>query len=136
MTAKSSDSLTEGSEYLAENAMRAGVTTTDSGLQYEVLNAADGPSPALTDTVTTHYHGTFIDGNIFDSSVDRGQPASFPVSGVIRGWTEALQLMAVGAKWRLFIAPELAYGSQGRPGIPANSTLIFDVELLAINGEG
>lgn len=136
MQATSTDALTEGNEFLTENGKREGVTTTESGLQYEVLTAVDGPMPAVTDTVTTHYHGTFIDGKIFDSSVDRDQPASFPVNGVISGWTEALQLMGVGSKWRLFIPPGLAYGSQGRPGIPANSTLIFDVELLEINGEG
>jgi len=128
----SNDPLSAGSEFLAANGKREGVTTTESGLQYEILVAADGAKPAVTDTVTTHYHGTFIDGNVFDSSVTRGEPASFPVNGVIGGWTEALQLMSVGSKWRLFIPPELAYGSKARPGIPANSTLIFDVELLGI----
>ena len=132
MQAKSGDNLSVGGKFLADNGNRDGVTTTTSGLQYEVLVGGDGAKPGPTDTVTTHYHGTFIDGNVFDSSVDRGQPASFSVNGVIGGWTEALQLMAVGSKWRLFIPPELAYGSQGRPGIPANSTLVFEVELLSI----
>ncbi len=132
MQAKSGDNLSVGGKFLADNGNRDGVTTTPSGLQYEVLVGGDGAKPGPTDTVTTHYHGTFIDGNVFDSSVDRGQPLSFPVNGVIGGWTEALQLMAVGSKWRLFIPPELAYGSQGGPGIPANSTLVFEVELLSI----
>jgi FKBP-type peptidyl-prolyl cis-trans isomerase FklB len=134
MQVESNDNLGAGGEFLAENGERDGVTTTPSGLQYEILVAGDGPKPATTDTVTTHYHGTFIDGSVFDSSVDRGQPASFPLNGVISGWTEALVLMPTGSKWRLFIPPELAYGSQPRGGIPANSTLIFDVELLSIQG--
>jgi FKBP-type peptidyl-prolyl cis-trans isomerase FklB len=108
------------------------VTTTESGLQYEVIVAGDGAMPTLSDTVTTHYHGTLIDGEVFDSSVDRGEPASFPVNGVISGWTEALQLMPVGSKWRLYVPADLAYGPQQRGSIPANSTLIFEVELLEI----
>ena len=132
MQAKSSDNLTAGSDFLAENGQREGVTTTDSGLQYEILVAGDGAKPEVTDTVTTHYHGTLIDGQVFDSSVTRGQPASFPLNGVIAGWTEALQLMPVGSKWRLFIPPGLAYGSRAAGSIPPNSTLIFDVELLEI----
>jgi FKBP-type peptidyl-prolyl cis-trans isomerase FklB len=132
MQEKSTENLGAGSDFLAENGKREGVTTTASGLQYEVLVAADGAKPGATDTVSTHYHGTLIDGKVFDSSVTRGEPVSFPVNGVISGWTEALQLMGVGSKWRLFIPPELAYGSQGRPGIPPNATLIFDVELLGI----
>ena len=122
-----------GEAFLAENGERDGVVTTESGLQYEVLVPGDGEKPTLDDTVTTHYHGTLIDGEIFDSSVDRGQPASFPVGGVISGWTEALQLMPVGSKWRLYVPAELAYGPQQRGSIPPNSTLIFDVELLEIN---
>ena len=132
MQEKSTENLSAGDGFLAENGKREGVTMTDSGLQYEVLVAADGAKPGATDTVSTHYHGTLIDGKVFDSSVARGEPVSFPLNGVIRGWTEALQLMGVGSKWRLFIPPELAYGSQGRPGIPPNATLIFDVELLSI----
>ena len=130
------DNLAAGAEFLAANGKREGVTTTGSGLQYEVLVAGDGAQPAVTDTVTTHYHGTLIDGKVFDSSVTRGEPSSFPLNRVIAGWTEALQLMPLGSKWRLFIPSELAYGSQGRPGIPSNSTLIFDVELLSIADAG
>ena len=126
------ENLAAGEAFLAENGAREGVTTTESGLQYEVIVAGDGEMPTLNDTVTTHYHGTLIDGEVFDSSVDRGDPSSFPVSGVISGWTEALQLMPVGSKWRLFVPADLAYGSQQRGSIPANSTLIFDVELLEI----
>jgi FKBP-type peptidyl-prolyl cis-trans isomerase FklB len=98
-----------------------------------VLTAAEGPKPGATDRVTTHYRGTLIDGTVFDSSYDRGQPATFPLNGVIAGWTEALQLMSVGAKWRLFIPPGLAYGERAQGPIPGNSTLIFDVELLEIH---
>lgn len=123
----------EGEAYLVANAERAEVTVTDSGLQYEVLVAGDGEKPTPASTVSCHYHGTFTDGKIFDSSVDRGQPAEFPVGGVIAGWTEALQLMAVGSKWRLHVPYNLAYGEQGSQGaIPPYATLIFDVELLAI----
>jgi FKBP-type peptidyl-prolyl cis-trans isomerase FklB len=122
-----------GNVYRAENAARPEVTTLASGLQYEVIVKGEGPKPGLTDTVSTHYHGTLIDGTIFDSSVDRGVPAQFPVNGVIAGWTEALQLMGVGAKWRLVIPPELAYGERGTGGvIPPQATLVFEVELLEI----
>jgi len=131
--AKASENVGRGSEFLAENGARDGVVTLPSGLQYEVLTDADGPKPAATDQVTTHYKGTLIDGTVFDSSYDRGQPATFPLNGVISGWTEALQLMSVGAKWRLFIPPQLAYGDRTQGPIPGNSTLIFDVELLEIN---
>lgn len=131
--ARSDATLAAGIEYLEENGNRDGITTTASGLQYEVLVAGEGAKPTAADTVTTHYHGTLIDGRVFDSSVDRGRPASFAVNGVIRGWTEALQLMGVGSKWRLFIPPELAYGERAVGSIPANSTLIFDVELLSID---
>ena len=114
-------------------AQEEGVTTTDSGLMYKVLVAGDGAKPALTDTVTTHYEGTLIDGTVFDSSVQRGQPASFRVDGVIKGWTEALQQMPVGSKWKLVIPPDLAYGSRGAgPQIGPNETLVFEVELLSI----
>lgn len=127
------ENVTVGSEFLAENGKREGVITLPSGLQYEVLTAAEGPKPEVTDRVTTHYRGTLIDGTQFDSSYDRGQPATFPLDGVISGWTEALQLMSPGAKWRLYIPPELAYGERAQGPIPANSTLIFDVELIEIN---
>jgi len=130
--AKSMEMQRAGEEFLAGNGQREGVTTTESGLQYEVLVAGDGAKPTATDTVSTHYHGTLVDGTVFDSSVNRGEPASFPVNRVISGWTEALQLMPVGSKWRLFIPPGLAYGNRATGSIPANSTLIFDVELLAI----
>jgi FKBP-type peptidyl-prolyl cis-trans isomerase FklB len=131
--AQSAENITLGNDYLAENGAREGVVTLPSGLQYEVLTAAEGPKPGATDRVTTHYRGTLIDGTVFDSSYDRGQPATFPLNGVIAGWTEALQLMSVGAKWRLFIPPGLAYGERAQGPIPGNSTLIFDVELLEIH---
>ncbi|WP_143306927.1 FKBP-type peptidyl-prolyl cis-trans isomerase [Chitinophaga vietnamensis] len=122
-----------GVKFLAENKSKPGVVALPSGLQYQVLRAGDGPKPTATDKVRTHYHGTLIDGTVFDSSVDRGEPISFPVNGVIKGWTEALQLMPVGSKWRLFIPADLAYGDrQAGPKIAPGSTLIFDVELLAI----
>ena len=122
-----------GETFMEENAARPEVTTTESGLQYEVLVEGTGPNPAATDTVVTHYHGTLTDGTVFDSSVERGSPASFPVNRVIAGWTEALQMMGVGAKWRLVIPPELAYGERGAGGaIPPNATLVFEVELLEI----
>ena len=123
----------EGEEYLAENAKREEIVVTDSGLQYEILQAGDGAIPTKEDTVRTHYHGTLVNGTVFDSSVDRGQPAEFPVGGVIAGWTEALQLMPVGSKWRLHIPYNLAYGERGAGGaIGPYATLIFDIELLAI----
>lgn len=122
----------EGKAFLADNAKRDGVTTLASGLQYEVLTAGDGVKPTRDDQVRTHYHGTLIDGSVFDSSYQRGQPAEFPVGGVIAGWTEALQLMGVGSKWRLYVPSELAYGAQGVGSIPPHSVLVFDVELLAV----
>ena len=122
----------EGKAFLAKNAEREGVTTLASGLQYEVLTAGDGAKPTQEDHVRTHYHGTLIDGTVFDSSYQRGQPAEFPVGGVIAGWTEALQHMPVGSKWRLYVPSELAYGAQGVGSIPPHSTLVFDVELLAV----
>lgn len=121
-----------GVEFLQENAKKEGVVVLDSGLQYEILTAGEGEKPARESTVRTHYHGTLIDGSVFDSSYQRGQPAEFPVSGVIAGWTEALQLMPVGSKWRLYVPSELAYGGQSVGSIPAHSTLVFDVELLEI----
>lgn len=122
-----------GTAFQAENAQREGVVTLPSGLQYEVLVEGDGASPAATDSVVTHYHGTLIDGTVFDSSVERDQPATFPVNGVIAGWTEALQLMQVGDKWRLVIPPELAYGDRGAGAkIGPGATLVFEVELLEV----
>lgn len=134
--AKASEGLrAEGDAFLAENAKKDGVTVTESGLQYEVLTTGEGEKPTAESTVRTHYHGTFTDGKVFDSSYDRGQPAEFPVGGVIKGWTEALQMMTVGSKWRLTIPFDLAYGEQGSQGaIPPYSTLVFDVELLEITG--
>jgi FKBP-type peptidyl-prolyl cis-trans isomerase FklB len=126
--------IAEGEDFLSSNGQRDGVVTLESGLQYEVLIEGNGPKPSLTDKVETHYHGTLLDGTVFDSSVDRGETISFPVNGVISGWTEALQLMPVGSKWKLFIPYNLAYGESGAgPAIGPYSTLIFDVELIAIN---
>lgn len=123
----------EGTAFLEENAKRAEVTVTESGLQYEVLAEGEGDKPAADSTVRVHYHGTLINGQVFDSSVERGQPAEFPVNGVIKGWTEALQLMAPGAKLRLYIPHDLAYGERGAgASIAPFSTLIFDVELLEV----
>ncbi|TLU62018.1 FKBP-type peptidyl-prolyl cis-trans isomerase [Thalassotalea litorea] len=122
-----------GEAFLAENAKRDEVTVTESGLQYEILVEGNGDKPSADSTVRTHYHGTFPDGNVFDSSYDRGQPAEFPVNGVIAGWTEALQMMPVGSKWRLHVPYNLAYGERGSQGaIPPYATLVFDVELLDI----
>lgn len=130
------DMAIAGESFLNENAMQPGVVTTSSGLQYLVLEEgpnANAPMPLATDEVEVHYHGTMIDGSVFDSSVDRGEPISFPLDGVIPGWTEGLQLMKVGDKYRFFIPSELAYGAAGAGPIPPYSTLIFDVELLGIN---
>lgn len=124
----------EASEkFLAENKDKPGVVTLPDGLQYKIIKEGNGPKPSATDMVKVHYHGTLIDGTVFDSSVERGQPSSFNVNGVIKGWTEALQLMPVGSKWTLYIPADLAYGSQDRGKIPPFSTLIFDVELLSID---
>jgi FKBP-type peptidyl-prolyl cis-trans isomerase FklB len=133
--AKASESvIEEGKKFLIDNAKRNEVTTLESGLQYEILKTGEGPKPSLNDQVTTHYHGTLIDGTVFDSSVDRGEPATFPVSGVIKGWTEALQLMSVGSKWKLFVPYDLAYGERGAgPQIGPFTTLVFEVELIKIN---
>ncbi|OYV93154.1 MAG: hypothetical protein B7Z73_03805 [Planctomycetia bacterium 21-64-5] len=124
----------EGKAFLAQNKKKEGVKTLPSGLQYKVLKSGKGETPKRTDTVKAHYKGTLLNGNEFDSSYRRGQPASFPVNGVIPGWTEALQLMKVGDKWQLFIPSELAYGEQGagNGGIPPNATLVFEVELLGV----
>jgi FKBP-type peptidyl-prolyl cis-trans isomerase FklB len=119
--------------FLAENAKREGVQVTESGLQYEVLEEGTGEKPSAESTVKTHYHGTFINGTVFDSSIERGEPAEFGVSQVIKGWTEALQMMPVGSKWRLAIPSELAYGDAGAPpSIPGGAALVFDVHLLDI----
>lgn len=130
---QNADNLEKGMQFLAENCKKEGITELPSGLQYKVLKEGEGEIPAVSDQVKCHYHGTLIDGTVFDSSVERGQPAVFPVNGVIRGWVEALQLMSTGSKWRLFIPPGLAYGEQGAGGvIGPNTTLVFDVELLEI----
>lgn len=122
----------KSAEYLAKNAKAAGVTTTASGVQYEVLTAGTGAKPKATDTVTVHYEGKLIDGTVFDSSIKRGEPATFQLDKVIPGWTEALQLMGVGAKYRLTLPPEMAYGENGGGPIPGNSVLVFEVELISI----
>ena len=123
----------EGETFLAENKKKSGVVVLPSGLQYEVLTEGKGKKPAATDRVQCHYHGTLINGEVFDSSIERGEPAVFGVSQVIPGWVEALQLMPEGSKWRLFIPSDLAYGENGAGGkIAPNSTLIFDVELLKV----
>lgn len=126
----------EGEAFLAANKTKEGVVALPSGLQYKVVKQGTGKSPKATDTVSVHYSGKLLDGTEFDSSIKRGQPASFPVNGVIKGWTEALQLMKVGSKWQVFIPADLAYGANGPPGsgIGPNSVLVFDVELLGIEG--
>jgi len=122
-----------GEAFLAENAKKDGVVVTESGLQYEVVSEGAGEKPTAESTVSVHYHGSLIDGTVFDSSVERGQPAEFPVGGVIAGWTEALQLMTEGSKWRLYVPYNLAYGERGSQGaIPPYATLVFEVELLTI----
>lgn len=134
LQAKANESIiAEGKKFLTENAKRDGVVTLTSGLQYEVITSGSGVKPKAGDTVKVHYHGTLIDGKVFDSSVSRGEPATFGVTQVISGWVEALQLMPVGSKWKLFIPSELAYGAQGAgQAIAPHSTLIFEVELLEI----
>ncbi len=128
-----SANIAEGEAFLEQNKNAEGVTTLESGLQYKILKQGEGKKPQASDKVKCHYHGTLINGNVFDSSVERGQAAEFPVNGVIKGWVEALQMMPVGSKWRLFIPPHLAYGDQGAGGtIGPKATLIFDVELLEI----
>jgi FKBP-type peptidyl-prolyl cis-trans isomerase FklB len=123
-----------GRKFLEENKKRAGVVELPSGLQYEILKDGNGQSPTASSTVTTHYTGTLMDGTVFDSSVERGQPAQFPVNGVIKGWTEALQLMKPGSKWKLYIPSDLAYGDGGSPPkIQPGATLIFEVELISVD---
>ncbi|MBA2113914.1 FKBP-type peptidyl-prolyl cis-trans isomerase [Bremerella alba] len=132
MQKKAETAAKAGQEFLTENGKKEGIETTKSGLQYEVVKPGTGATPKLTDTVVCHYKGTLVDGTEFDSSYKRGEPAQFPVNGVIEGWTEALQKMKVGGKWKLYIPSDLAYGPQGRPGIPPNAILLFDIELLDI----
>ena len=130
---KSAENLKAGQDFLAENKIKPGVTELPSGLQYEILNEGSGAKPFATDTVKCHYHGTLIDGTIFDSSVQRGQPAKFPLNMVIKGWTEGVQLMPEGSKWRFYIPSDLGYGDrQVSAQIGPNCALIFDVELLEI----
>lgn len=134
METKAASTLAEGQTWLAENGKKSGVTTTASGLQYEVMREGTGAKPTAASTVKVHYHGTTTDGKVFDSSVDRGEPVEFPLSGVIKGWTEGVQLMSVGSKYKFFIPGDLAYGPrppQGS-GIAPNATLVFEVELLEI----
>jgi FKBP-type peptidyl-prolyl cis-trans isomerase len=133
MQAEGEANKKEGAAFLAANKTKDGVVTLPSGLQYKILTPGTGPKPTASDSVVCNYRGTLIDGKEFDSSYKRGQPATFPVSGVIKGWTEALQLMPVGSKWQLFVPSDLAYGERGQgPDITPNSTLIFEVELLSI----
>jgi FKBP-type peptidyl-prolyl cis-trans isomerase FklB len=133
LQSQSTNNAKAGAEFLAANAKKPGVKSTASGLQYKVLTSGTGRTPALHDTVKVNYHGTLIDGTVFDSSVDRGEPVTFPVDGVIAGWTEVLQLMKEGDKWQVYIPPNLAYGERGAGGvIQPNSTLIFDIELIDI----
>ncbi|MBQ0033989.1 MAG: FKBP-type peptidyl-prolyl cis-trans isomerase [Bacteroidales bacterium] len=129
---KYGDVKAEGERFLAENKLKEGVVTTESGLQYEVIKEGKGAKPVATDRVKVHYHGTLIDGTVFDSSVERGEPIVFGLNQVIAGWTEGVQLMSVGSKYRFFIPQELAYGSRQAGQIPPYSTLIFEVELLGI----
>lgn len=133
--AKAEKNKKDGETFLAENKKKPGVKTLSSGLQYKVVKDGKGKKPKATDTVTTHYRGTLIDGTEFDSSYKNNEPATFPVNGVIPGWTEALQLMDVGSKWQLFIPYQLAYGESGNGPIPPSSTLIFDIELIGIEAE-
>lgn len=137
MQAKANEAKTanagKGAQFLKDNLSNEGIQVLESGLQYIVINQGDGEKPKATDTVDVHYEGTLIDGTVFDSSIKRGEPATFPVNGVIQGWQEALQLMEVGTKWKVFIPSELAYGEQGAGGaIGPHETLIFDMELLNI----
>lgn len=135
--AAAAKNVTAGEAFLAEHAKQEGVVVTESGLQYKVLEPGDGDSPGIADVATVHYRGTLIDGTQFDSSYDRGQPATFPVGGVIAGWTEALQLMKPGAKWQLVIPAALAYGERGAgQDIGPNATLLFDVELISVEKGG
>jgi FKBP-type peptidyl-prolyl cis-trans isomerase len=131
--AKAKGTIEEGEKFLAQNKTKAGVKTTASGLQYEVIKEGTGPKPLETDTVTVHYAGSLLNGQEFDNSYKRGEPISLPLNGVIRGWTEALQLMPVGSKYKLYIPYQLGYGTQGAGAIPPGSVLVFEVELIKIN---
>ena len=134
MRSESAENIAAGQAFLTENANKPGVVVLESGLQYEVIQEGTGAKPTMEDQVKTHYHGTLLDGTVFDSSVDRGQPATFPLGGVIEGWQEGIQLMSVGAKYKFYIPSELAYGDRGAgQKIGAGATLIFEVELLEIN---
>nr|WP_288356832.1 FKBP-type peptidyl-prolyl cis-trans isomerase [uncultured Pseudomonas sp.] len=136
MTKMNEEAAAAGKKFLEENGKRDGVTTTASGLQYEIVKKADGPQPKADDVVTVHYEGKLTDGTVFDSSIERGTPIDLPVGGVIPGWVEGLQLMHVGEKIKLYIPAELAYGAQSpSPAIPANSVLVFDLELLGIKDQ-
>lgn len=126
------ETLKKGEDFLAENAKRPGIVTLPSGLQYEILSAGTGRKPSATDRVQCHYHGTLIDGTVFDSSVQRGEPAVFGVNQVIPGWVEALQLMPEGSRWKLYIPSKLAYGERQAGSIPPNSALVFEVELIKV----
>ena len=135
MNRQASANEAEGAAFLAENAQKEGIQVTESGLQYRVVEPGDGASPAATDRVTVHYRGTLINGTEFDSSYARGEPATFGLNQVIPGWTEGVQLMKEGATYQFFIPSDLAYGPDGRPGIPPNATLIFDVELIEVQSQ-
>ncbi len=133
---KADANIAAGKKFLDENKSKPGVITLPDGLQYTVMKEGTGPMPTAADTVVMHYHGTLIDGTVFDSSVDKGQPITWGVSGFIKGWTEALQMMKVGSKWKLFVPSELAYGERGQGAkVPPNATLIFEMELLSIKGK-
>lgn len=136
-TAQAEKNKTEGAAFLAANGKKEGVTTLESGVQYKVLKAGTGVTPKATDSVTTHYKGTLLDGTVFDSSYERGQPATFPVGGVIAGWTEVLQKMKVGDKWEIYIPGDKAYGARGTPdgSIGPNAVLTFEIELIAVEGQ-
>lgn len=134
--AKGDANLAAGKKFLDENRTKPGVKELPDGLQYLVMKEGTGPMPVATDTVVVHYHGTLIDGTVFDSSVDKGQPIEWPVGKFIQGWTEALQMMKVGSKWKLFVPPGLGYGERGSGAkVPANATLIFEMELIGIKGK-
>lgn len=132
---KTGPTVREGEQFLAQNKTKPGVKTTPSGLQYEVLTQGSGPMPTASDTVVCNYRGTLLNGTEFDNSYKRGEPITFPLSGVIQGWTEALQLMPVGSKYKLYVPQQLGYGLNGNGAIPGGSTLVFEVELLSINGK-
>jgi FKBP-type peptidyl-prolyl cis-trans isomerase FklB len=132
---KGSANIEIGKKFLDENKKKPGIISLPSGLQYKIIKDGQGVSPTTNDKVTVHYHGTLIDGKVFDSSVQRGKPIQLAVNGVIKGWTEALQIMKPGAKWQLFVPPDLGYGEQNVPGIEPNSVLIFEVELISVDKE-